>query len=79
MLSRGCIALLVIVEEVPTTAPGLEDVSIVHEFPNVFPPMPTMMPPGKEIEFVISVVRGTTLILKAPYWIAPVKLRELLP
>ncbi len=42
--------LLVVVVAVPTAAPGLKAVPFVHELPYVFPPEPTMMPPGKEIE-----------------------------
>ncbi len=66
MMSRGCIAFLAIVVEVPMAAPGLEDIPIVREFPDVFPPELLMMPLDREIEFVIDVVPGTAPISKAP-------------
>ncbi len=54
MMSRGCIAFLVTVVEVPTVAPGLEDIPTVCEFPDVFPHQLTTMPPDREIEFVMD-------------------------
>ncbi len=38
------------VVEVPTTAPGLEDISIAREFPGVIPPELTMTLPDRETE-----------------------------
>ncbi len=61
----------------PTAAPEFEDIPVVHEFPNVFPPELTTMPPDREIEFVIDVVPGIVPISKAPYRMAPAELREL--
>nr|CAD1837511.1 unnamed protein product [Ananas comosus var. bracteatus] len=77
LMSRGCVVFLAIVTEVPTAAPGLEDIPIVREFPDVFPPELTTMPPEREIEFEIDVVPGTALISKASYRMAPAELREL--
>nr|CAD1842324.1 unnamed protein product [Ananas comosus var. bracteatus] len=77
MLSSGCIAFLATVVEVPTAAPGLEDIPVVREFPDVFPPELTTLPPEREIEFVIDVVLGTAPISKVPYRMAPAELREL--
>ncbi len=42
--------------EVPAAAPGLEDIPIVPEFPDVFPPKLTTMQPDRDIEFVIDVI-----------------------
>ncbi len=53
----------------------LEDIPIVHEFPDVFPLELTTMLPDREIEFVIDVVPGTALVSKAPYRMAPAELR----
>ncbi len=36
-MSRGCVAFLAAVVEVPTATLGLEDILIVHEFSDVFP------------------------------------------
>ncbi len=74
-MSRGCIAFLATVIEVPTAALGLKGISIVREFPGVIPLELTTMPPDMKIEFVIDVVLGTAPILGAPYWMAQVQLR----
>ena len=55
----------------------LEDISIVRDFPNVFPGELPGLPPKREVEFTIELVLGTTPILKAPYRIAPLELKEL--
>ncbi len=75
-MSRECVAFLASVVEVPAAAPGLEDIPIVREFPNVFPPE-FMSTPDKEIEFVTGVVPGTAPFSKAPYRMASAKLQEL--
>ncbi len=77
MISRGCIPFLASVVEGPMAAPGLEDIPIVREFPDVFPPELTSMPPNRKIEFMIDVVPRTALISKAPYRMAQAELREL--
>ncbi|XP_020092160.1 uncharacterized protein LOC109712808 [Ananas comosus] len=65
------------VAEVPKAAPGLEDISIVCEFPDVFFPELMTMPSEREIEFVIDIVPKIAPILKVPYRMAPAELREL--
>ncbi len=57
--------------------PGNEDIPIVREFADVFPAELPGMPPDREIEFVVDLILGTTLISKAPYRMAPAKLKEL--
>ncbi len=77
MMSRGCIACLATVVEVPTAAPELKDIPIVCEFLDVIPPKLMTMPPNKELEFVINVVPEAALTPKAPYRMASAELREL--
>ncbi|GJR17864.1 putative reverse transcriptase domain-containing protein [Tanacetum coccineum] len=55
----------------------LEDVSIVHEFPKVFPEDLPGLPPARQVEFQIDLVPGTTPVARAPYRLAPSKLQEL--
>ncbi len=74
MICRGCVAFLASVIERPTAAPRLEDLPIVREFPNVFFPELTSMPPDRKIKFTIDVVPGTAPISKAPDQMAPVEL-----
>ena len=38
---------------------GLEDIPVVREFPNVFPDDLPGLPPDREIDFQIDLVRGT--------------------
>jgi hypothetical protein len=46
---------------------GLEDIHVVHEFPDVFPDDLPGMPPERVIEFKIELQPGTAPISKAPY------------
>ena len=54
----------------------LEDIRIVQEYPEVFPEDLTTMPPKREIEFQIDLVKVTTPIYKRPYRIAANELAE---
>jgi hypothetical protein len=54
----------------------LEDMHVVHEFPNVFPDDLPRMPPKRAIKFKIELQPGTP-IAKAPYKILPVEMKEL--
>ncbi|KAE8716293.1 Detected protein of unknown function [Hibiscus syriacus] len=55
----------------------LDEISIVWEFPDVFPAELPGLPPDRVVEFQIEVMSGTTLIAMAPYRMAPKKLQEL--
>jgi hypothetical protein len=52
-------------------------VSIVNEFPDVFPDEFSGMPPDRDIEFVIDLVLGTVPIYKRPYRMVAKQLTEL--
>ena len=55
----------------------LENVSVVNEFPDVFPDELKSMPPEREIEFNIDLMPGIVLIAKTPYRMAPAELKKL--
>ncbi|XP_077242573.1 uncharacterized protein LOC143883096 [Tasmannia lanceolata] len=55
----------------------LEDIPVVRDFLDVFPEDLPGLPPDREIEFSIDLVPSTGPILKAPYRMAPVELKEL--
>ena len=55
----------------------LDHIPVVREFPNVFPEDLPGIPIDREIEFSIDLLPETSSILKAPYWMAPTKLKEL--
>jgi hypothetical protein len=52
-------------------------VSVVNEFPDVFPEELPGMPPDRDIEFVIELKPGTTPIYKTAYRMATLELAEL--
>ena len=47
--------------------PTLEEVSVVCEFPDVFPEEFPGMPPDRDIEFIIELAPGTAPIAQRPY------------
>jgi hypothetical protein len=53
------------------------EVPVVNEFPNVFPVDLPGMPPDRDIEFVIEMKPGTTLIYKTPFRMTTSELVEL--
>jgi hypothetical protein len=55
----------------------LEDITIVCEFPDVFPDDLLGMPPDRDIEFVIELLPGMTPISKRPYRMDVNELEEL--
>ncbi|GJU56028.1 putative reverse transcriptase domain-containing protein [Tanacetum coccineum] len=55
----------------------LEDVSIVRYFPEVFPEDLSGLPPSRQVEFQIDLIHGDALVERAPYRLAPSKMKEL--
>ncbi|GJS34691.1 putative reverse transcriptase domain-containing protein [Tanacetum coccineum] len=55
----------------------LEEVSIVREFPEVFPEDLPGLPPARQVEFQIDLVPGAALVAQAAYRLAPAKMQEL--
>jgi hypothetical protein len=53
------------------------EVTVVNEFPDVFPEELPGMSPDRDIEFVIELKPGTTPIYKTPYRMATLELAEL--
>jgi hypothetical protein len=54
----------------------LQDIHVVHEFPDVFPVELPGMPPKRAIELKIELQPGTAPIAKAPYKMSPVELAD---
>jgi len=59
------------------SGPTLEQVPIVCEYPDVFPDELPGMPPDRDIEFIIELIRGTGSIAQRPYRMNPAELVEL--
>nr|GEX88678.1 putative reverse transcriptase domain-containing protein [Tanacetum cinerariifolium] len=55
----------------------LKDVPIVRDFPEVFPKELPGIPPARQVEFQIDLVPGAALVARAPYRLAPSKMKEL--
>ena len=77
LLAKGCEGFLCHVVNTEDAKPSLEDISVVKEFPDVFPNEIPGMPPLREVEFCIDLTPGATPISKAPYRMAPAELKEL--
>nr|GEW66523.1 putative reverse transcriptase domain-containing protein [Tanacetum cinerariifolium] len=55
----------------------LEDIPVVHEFPDVFPKDLSDLPPSREVEFRIDLSHGAMPVVKSPYRLAPTEMQEL--
>ncbi|GKF97238.1 hypothetical protein Tco_0293059 [Tanacetum coccineum] len=55
----------------------LEDVPIVQDFPEVFPEDLPGLPPTRQVEFQTDLVPGAAPVARAPYRLAPSKMKEL--
>ncbi|GKF11439.1 hypothetical protein Tco_0049365, partial [Tanacetum coccineum] len=55
----------------------LEDVSIIQDFPEVFPKDLPGLSPAQQVEFQIDLVPGAAPIAQAPYRLAPSEMQEL--
>ncbi|GKF33517.1 putative reverse transcriptase domain-containing protein, partial [Tanacetum coccineum] len=80
-LSKGCDVFFVHIttKEVKEKSEGkrLEDVPIVRYFLEVFPEDLSGIPPARQVEFQIDLVPGAALVARAPYRLAPSKMKEL--
>ncbi|GJX47526.1 putative reverse transcriptase domain-containing protein [Tanacetum coccineum] len=57
----------------------LEDVPIVRDFPKVFPKDFPSIPPARQVEFQIDLIPGAAPAARAPYQLAPSKMKEFAP
>ncbi|GJS39183.1 putative reverse transcriptase domain-containing protein [Tanacetum coccineum] len=55
----------------------LEDVPIIQNFPEVFPEDLPGLPPTRQVEFQIDLIPSAAPIARAPYRLAPSKMKEL--
>ncbi|GJY36240.1 putative reverse transcriptase domain-containing protein [Tanacetum coccineum] len=78
---KGCLVFLANVTTKETKYKSekkrLEDVLIVRDFPDVFPEDLSGLPPTRQVEFQIDLIPGDTPIARAPYQLAPSKMKEL--
>ena len=78
LLRKGCEAFFFsLVLDSKRGQVDVEKIPVVKEFLDVFPKELPGIPPEREVDLSIEVVHGTTPISKAPYRMAPTKLKEL--
>ena len=75
---KGCIYHLVRVNDSSVEIPPIQSVSVIKEFPEVFPDALPEIPPEREIEFGIYLIPDTRPISIPPYRMAPAELKDLL-
>ncbi|KAA3473697.1 DNA/RNA polymerases superfamily protein [Gossypium australe] len=74
---KGCEAYLAYVLDNKMFEKQIEFVSVVCEYPDVFPEELPGLPPVREVEFGIELIPGAARISIAPYRMAPIELKEL--
>ena len=77
MLRKGCQGYLAYVVETGKEGTLIDEISVVKEFPDVFPDDIARLPPEREVEFTIDLIPGTEPISIPPYRMALAELREL--
>ncbi|GJY86433.1 hypothetical protein Tco_0500459 [Tanacetum coccineum] len=80
-MARGCQIFLAQIsakkEEDKSEGKQLKDVPIVRDFSEVFPEDLSGLPPARPVEFQIDLIPRATPIARAPYRLAPSKMKEL--
>ncbi|GKA83421.1 putative reverse transcriptase domain-containing protein [Tanacetum coccineum] len=66
-VERGCHLFLAYVTENKSKEKRLEDVPVIHDFPEVFPEELPGLPLPRQVEFRIDLVSGAAPIVHAPY------------
>ncbi|GKA26305.1 reverse transcriptase domain-containing protein [Tanacetum coccineum] len=76
-ISRGCQVFIAQVMEKKPDDKRLEDIPVVREFLEVFPEDLPGLPPVRQVEFQIDLIPGAVPVARAPYRLAPSKIKEL--
>ncbi|XP_076954162.1 uncharacterized protein LOC143628447 [Bidens hawaiensis] len=77
MLQKGYPALLVHVIDSKAKEKKIEDIPVVRDFQEVFPEDLPGLPPPRQVEFRIDLVRDAAPVARSPYRLAPSEMREL--
>ncbi|GJU03646.1 putative reverse transcriptase domain-containing protein [Tanacetum coccineum] len=64
-------------QEYKSEGKQIKDVPIVRDFPKVFPEDLPGLPPARPVEFQIDLIPGAAPVARAPYRLAPSKMKEL--
>ncbi|GJR59911.1 putative reverse transcriptase domain-containing protein [Tanacetum coccineum] len=76
-IEQGCHLFLAHVTEKKSKEKRLEDVPVIRDFLEVFLEELPGLPPPRKVEFRIDLVPGAAPVARAPYRLAPSKMREL--
>ncbi|GKA11601.1 putative reverse transcriptase domain-containing protein [Tanacetum coccineum] len=76
-IERGCHLLLAHVTEKKSKEKQLEDVPVIHNFPEVFPEDLLGLPLPRQVEFRIDLIPRAAPVARAPYRLASYEMREL--
>ncbi|GJZ43719.1 putative reverse transcriptase domain-containing protein [Tanacetum coccineum] len=76
-VERGSHLFLAHVTENKSKEKRLEDVPVIHNFPEVFPDDLSGLPLPRQVEFRIDLIPVAASIARAPYRLAPSEIREL--
>nr|GEX56098.1 putative reverse transcriptase domain-containing protein [Tanacetum cinerariifolium] len=71
VVTGGCHIFLAYIIEKEKSEKCLEDVLVIHDFPEVFPDDLPRLPPPRQVEFKIDLVSGVAPISRVPYNLAP--------
>ncbi|KAJ9566249.1 hypothetical protein OSB04_002215 [Centaurea solstitialis] len=77
-LAKGCTSFLAYVIDTKLEKKELADVSVVRDFPDVFPEDLSGLPPERQVEFHIDLTPGAAPIARAPYRLAPTEMKEMM-
>ena len=77
MLRKGCQGYPAYVVETEKEGTLVDEISVVREFPDVFPNDIAGLPPDREVELTIDLIPRTKPISIPPYRMAPAELQEL--
>nr|GEZ15428.1 hypothetical protein [Tanacetum cinerariifolium] len=76
-VERGCHLFLAHMTEKKSKEKRLEDVPVIHDFPEVFPEEFPGLPSPRQVESRIDLVPRVAPVMRAPYRLAPSEMREL--
>ncbi|GJX02956.1 putative reverse transcriptase domain-containing protein [Tanacetum coccineum] len=76
-VEQGCHLFLAHVTKKNSKEKRMEDVTVIRDFPKVFPEELSGLPPPRQVEFRIDLVPGAAPVARAPYRLAPSEMKEL--
>ena len=77
LLVKGCQGCLAHVTDTRVRSEGVQQISVVKEFIDIFLEELPGLPPEREVEFSIELILGMNPISIASYRMAPAELKEL--